>query len=295
MAASLPSVDSRQVRRNFARAAAHYAAAAVIAREINTRMLERLDYVKIEPQHILDLGCGTGGGLTALGERYRQAQVFGADLSEDMLRAGQGQRSRLRWLLPFLRGNSTPLLAADAQRLPLKSGTLGLIWSNLMLHWVPDPLAALHEMHRTLEVGGLLMFSTLGPDTLKELRACFPGGHEHTLRFVDMHDYGDMLVECGFADPVMDAETLTLTYATVDDLFRDLRQNGATSALAGRRSGLMGRQEWQSVCDAYEAQRVDGRLPATVEIVYGHAWKAAPRTTADGRAIVHFDPKLRLR
>lgn len=295
MSAPAAFVDSRQVRRNFARAAGNYAAASVIVREINSRMLERLDYVKIEPRRLLDLGCGTGGSLTALSERYRKAQVFGADLSEAMLSAGQGPRSRLRWLLPFLRASSTPLIAADAQRLPFKTGMLGLVWSNLMLHWVGDPLIALQEMHRTLEVGGLLMFSTLGPDTLKELRACFTDGHEHTLRFVDMHDYGDMLVESGFADPVMDVETLTLTYATVEDLFRDLRQHGATNALAGRRLGLMGQREWQGVCDAYETQRIDGRLPMTLEIIYGHAWKAAPRMTADGSAIVRFDPKQRLR
>ena len=284
-----PRVDSLKVRRGFARAASHYAAASVVAREINARMLERLDYVKIEPQRILDLGCGTGSGLTALAERYKKAQLFGADLSEALLREGQGQRFRLRWLLPFLRGNATPLVAADAGALPFKTAAFSLLWSNLMLHWSPDPVAALREMHRSLEVGGLLMFSTLGPDTLKELRACFSDGHEHTLRFIDMHDYGDMLVECGFADPVMDNERLTVTYAGVDELFRDLRQNGATNASIGRRSGLIGRDAWRTVCESYEKFRVEGRLPATLEVVYGHAWKAQPRTTEDGRSIIRFD------
>lgn len=294
MHAPLPRVDSGQVRRNFARAAAHYGAASVVAQEINARMLERLDYVRIEPQRILDLGCGTGNSLTALGERYRKAQLVGADLSEPMLRAGAGQRSTLRWLLPFLRGNATPLAVADAQALPFKAASFSLLWSNLMLHWAAEPLAALREMARVLEVGGLLMFSTFGPDTLKELRACFSDSHAHTLRFVDMHDYGDMLVECGFADPVMDVETLTVTYSSLDELFRDLRHNGAGNALFDRRKGMTGRGEWKTVCDTYERFRVDGRLPATLEIVYGHAWKAEPRQTADGRAIVRFDPKQRL-
>ena len=155
MSAAALFVDSRQVRRNFARAAAGYESAAVLQREIGSRMLERLDYVKIDPQRILDLGCGTGSSLAALGERYRQAEIIGADLSPAMLEAGRGQRSRLRWLLPFLRANKTKLLAADAAALPLLSGSQGLVWSNLLLHWLDDPLPAFREMHRVLDLGGL--------------------------------------------------------------------------------------------------------------------------------------------
>jgi malonyl-CoA O-methyltransferase len=221
--------------------------------------------------------------------------VLGADASAAMLLAGRGQRSRLRWLLPFVRGNTASLLAADVQALPLKNAALGLIWSNLMLHWLEDPLPAFREMHRALDVGGLLMFSTFGPDTLKELRSCFTDGYEHTHRFIDMHDYGDMLVGCGFADPVMDVEVLTMTYPGVDDLFSDLRRNGASCAMQERRRGLMGRKTWQAARAAYEKLLKDGRLPATFEIVYGHAWKAQPKKTADGSAIVRFDPKQRLR
>lgn len=290
-----PFVDTRQVRRNFARAAAGYDASAVLPREVASRMLDRLDYVKIEPQRVLDVGCGTGGSLAALSERYPKASVLGADASEAMLLAGRGQRSRLRWLLPFMRSNAASLLSADVQALPLKAASTGLVWSNLMLHWLDDPLPAFREMHRVLDVGGLLMFSTFGPDTLKELRACFADGYEHTHRFIDMHDYGDMLVACGFADPVMDVEVLTMTYSGVADLFRDLRRNGAACAMRERRHGLMGRKTWQAACANYEKLIKDDRLPATFEIVYGHAWKAQPTKAADGRAIVRFDPKQRLR
>jgi malonyl-CoA O-methyltransferase len=295
MSASAPFVDLRQVRRNFSRAAAGYDAVAVLQREIASRMLERLDYVKIEPVRVLDLGCGTGASLTALGERYPKAQVLGADVSEVMLNVGRGQRSRLRWLLPFLRGNKASLLAADAQALPLPPESVGMIWSNLMLHWLEEPRPALREMHRALDVGGLLMFSTFGPDTLKELRASFTDGYEHTQRFADMHDYGDMLLECGFSDPVMDAEVLTMTYSSLDDLFRDLRQGGAACAMQARRHGLMGRSSWSAACARDKALMREGRLPATFEVVYGHAWKSPPRKTADGSAIVRFDPKQRLR
>ncbi|MBI4741153.1 MAG: malonyl-ACP O-methyltransferase BioC [Betaproteobacteria bacterium] len=284
-------VDPRQVRRNFARAAAGYDAAAVLQREVGGRMLERLDYMRIAPQRVLDLGCGTGASLTALHEHYPKAQLLGADLSEAMLRAGRGGHARLRWLLPFLRGNKTALAAADAAALPFAKDAVDLLWSNLMLHWLDDPLPALREMHRVLDVGGLLMFSTLGPDTLKELRSSFGDGELHTQRFADMHDLGDMLVECGFADPVMDMEVLTMTYASLDDLFLDLRQNGATCAMRARRRGLTGRSAWRSMREKYESLAREGRLPATFEVVHGHAWKAPPKKAGDGRTVVRFDLK----
>lgn len=281
-------VDARQVRHNFARAAGSYDGAAILQREVGSRMLERLDYMRLEPQRVLDLGCGTGASLTALHERYPQAQTLGSDLSEAMLLAGRGQRSRLRWLLPFLRGSKAPLIAADANALPFTTASTGLLWSNLMLHWLDDPLPALREMHRVLSVDGLLMFSTFGPDTLKELRAAFDDGYDHTQRFADMHDLGDMLVACGFADPVMDMEVLTMTYTSLDDLFRDLRQTGAACAMQTRRHGLMGRVTWQGMRAKYEALAKEGRLPATFEVVYGHAWKAQPKKTEDGRTIVRM-------
>ena len=288
-------VDVCQVRRNFARAATHYDVSAVLAQEINRRMLERLDYVKIAPQRVLDLGCGTGGSLTALSERYRGAVVVGVDASEHMLQRAQGGHSRLRRLMPFLRGSRAPLLAADARSLPFRSNSFGFLWSNLMLHWMPDPLVALREMHRVIDPGGLLMFSTVGPDTLSELRASFDDGDAHVQSFTDMHDLGDMLIECGFSDPVMDAERLTLTYATVDDFFRDLRHTGATCALPLRRRGLMGRGAFAAVRERYESWRREGRLPATIEVIYGHALKVPPLTTEDGRAIIRFDRQSRFR
>jgi malonyl-CoA O-methyltransferase len=292
MDAATPLFDARRVRQSFTRAAASYDAAALLPREIGSRMLERLDYVKIQPGRIVDLGCGTGAALAALGERYPRASVIGVDFCEAMLRAGHRRHSRLRWMLPFLRGpKRASWLAADARALPLSSGIAGLVWSNLMLHWLADPLAALREAYRVLEMGGLMMFSACGPDTLKELRASFADGYEHTLRFVDMHDYGDMLVDCGFADPVMDAERLSVSYPSLEALFGELRQSGSISAASGRRRGLMGQRAWQAACAAYEKQCIEGRLPASFEVVYGHAWKAAPKKIADGRAVIRFASK----
>lgn len=282
-------VDCQQVGRRFSRVAASYHERDFFAREIDRRMQERLDYVTLKPKRILDLGCSRGASFPALAARYPDAELLGLDIAPAMLAAGRSQRAGWqRWL--GIGKNADPLrLAADATNLPLASRTVALVWSNLLLHWLDDPIPALAEAHRVLEVGGLLMFSTLGPDTLKELRSAFSDGYAHTQRFADMHDLGDMLVGCGFADPVMDMEVITLTYDDLDALFADLRTSGSMCAMKARRHGLTGRRSWEVARLAYEKLRRDGKLPATFEIVYGHAWKAAPKQTPDGRAIVRFD------
>lgn len=282
-------VDRRQVARRFSKVAASYGEADFFAREVDRRMQERLDYVKIEPQRILDLGCSRGASFPALAARYPSAQLVGLDVSPAMLDTGREQRvGWQRWL--GLGKQAGPLrLAADAANLPLKSRSTALVWSNLLLHWLDDPLPALAEAHRVLEVGGLLMFSTLGPDSLRELRAAFADGYAHTQRFIDMHDLGDMLVGCGFADPVMDMEVITLTYDDLDDMFAELRAAGSGCAMKARRHGLTGRGSLGAARAAYEAMRRDGKLPATFEVVYGHAWKVEAKQSADGRAIVRFD------
>ena len=282
-------VDRAQVARSFGRVATGYGDADFLVREIDRRMLERLDYVKLTPQRILDLGCSRGGSFPGLAAHFPDAQLIGLDLVPAMLSAGRARRPGWQRLLGM--GKGEPLhVAADAAKIPLKSRSTAIVWSNLLLHWLDDPLPVLAEAHRVLEVGGLLMFSTLGPDTLKELRAAFADGYAHTQRFIDMHDLGDMLVGCGFADPVMDMEVIRLTYDDLDAMFRELRAAGSSCAMKARRHGLTGRRGWAAACAAYERLRSDGKLPATFEVVYGHAWKAAPKQTEDGRAIVRFEP-----
>ena len=282
-------VDRQQVGRRFSKAAASYSDGDFFAREVDRRMQERLDYVKVEPKRILDLGCSRGASLVSLAERYPEAQLIGLDVAPAMLSEARPQRAAWqRWL--GLGKSAEPVrLAADAAQLPLKSRSTAVIWSNLLLHWLDDPLPALAEAHRVLEVGGLLMFSTLGPDSLRELRLAFADGYAHTQRFIDMHDLGDMLVGCGFADPVMDMEVITLTYDDLDAMFADLRAAGSSCAMKARRHGLTGRNSWAAARAAYEGMRRDGKLPATFEVVYGHAWKAEAKQTADGRAIVRLD------
>ena len=291
MAGKPPALDRAAIRRGHARFAARYDAAAVLQREIARRMAERLQYVKLAPARVLDLGCGTGTDFAPLAQRYPDAQMIGCDLAPAMLQRVGERVPWMRRVLPVLRRRAPQLVCADAEHLPLRAGSVGLVWSNQMLHWLDDPLPTLREAQRVLEVGGLFMFSSLGPDTLMELRRAFAAvdTEAHVHGFIDMHDVGDMLMASGFAEPVMDMEMITLTYDDLSALTRDLRHSGAANAAAGRRRGLTGHGVWQGVRAGYEALRRDGRLPATFEVVYGHAWKAQPKKTADGRAIVHFD------
>ena len=282
-------VDRPQVGRRFARVAATYDQADFFAREVDRRMQERLDYVKVEPQRIVDLGCSRCASHAGLAARYPQAQIIGVDIAPAMLQSGQAPRPGWQRWLGLGRAGGMQRLAADAVKLPLKSQSTAVVWSNLLLHWLDDPLPALAEAQRVLEVGGLVMFSTLGPDTLKELRGAFSDGYAHTQRFIDMHDFGDMLVSCGFADPVMDMEVLTLTYDSFDDMLGELRAAGSACAMTARRHGLTGRQAWVRARTAYEGLRRDGKLPATFEVIYGHAWKVAPKQIDDGRAIIRFE------
>ncbi|HEY0336783.1 MAG TPA: malonyl-ACP O-methyltransferase BioC [Burkholderiales bacterium] len=280
------ALDKRQLKRAFELAADKYDAAAVLQHEVCNRMLTRLDYIKVQPRTILDAGSGTGNAVTALLARYPQAALVALDLALAMLQRG---RTRLKWWqgLPGLRPPLHPV-CADIERLPLARESIGLIWSNLALQWVNDLPHTFAEMYRALEPGGLLMFSTFGPDTLKELRRAYEGtdGRTHVNRFADMHDIGDMLVGAGYADPVMDMEPFTLTYDDVLTLMRDLKSIGAHNVTHGRPGALSGKSLITSVRRNYEAFRVNGKLPATFEVVYGHAWKPQPRVSPTGRPVI---------
>lgn len=289
-------VDPRAVRRAFGRAAATYDAAAVLQREVGTRMAARLDYVKIAPALILDGGCGTGEAVGELGVRYPGARVVALDNAFPMVEAARARASRgrslLRRLLPGIaRGSSPPLcVCGDLNALPIRGVVFDLVWSNLALQWVNDAPRVFAEWRRVLKVGGLCTFTTFGPDTLRELRSAFArsDSHTHTNRFIDMHDLGDMLVDAGFADPVMDMEQITLTYPDAGALLHEMKHLGATNATRGRLHGLTGRARWQKMLAALDAMRRDGRIPATFEVVYGHAWKGEPKRTAEGHPIVRL-------
>ncbi|WP_121319221.1 methyltransferase domain-containing protein [Paraburkholderia sp. RAU2J] len=301
-----PAYDSRRLRRIFDRRAARFDEVAFLPREIAQRMRERLDYIKVAPSSVLDAGCGVGEDIPALRERFPEAPVFGSDLSHGMLTHAlhhdAGDTSWRRFLPASLGkalGARGPRFAqADFSALPFAAGAFEFIWSNLALHWHSRPDLVFPEWQRVLKVNGLLMFSTLGPDTLKELRGAYAeveaahgvASRKHVIDFVDMHDLGDMLVESGFEIPVMDQEVLTITYKSPGSLLADVRRWGAYPFEREASSSAVARRLHKALLAALEARRrADGTIALTFEVIYGHAWKAVPRTTAEGHGIVRIE------
>jgi malonyl-CoA O-methyltransferase len=270
-------LDKRRVRATFDRAAPGYDAAAPLQHEVCDRLLERLDLVRLAPRRVLDAGAGTGRGMRGLRRRYRRAELYGLDLSPAMLR--EARRRAGWWRRPSW-------VCADLEYLPFADATVDLLFSNLALQWCNDLGRTLRGFRRVMAPGGLLMFTTFGPDTLRELRTAWreaDADHVHVNAFLDMHDIGDALLRAGFSGPVMDMEMITVTYPHPGRLMADLRAIGATNANAGRERGLTTRARLRAVEAAYERFRLpDGVLPATYEVIYGHAW--APPVAAAGPA-----------
>jgi malonyl-CoA O-methyltransferase len=287
------AVDVLAARRFFARSATRTRYADSLAREVERRMVERLDYVRLAPERFLDAGCGIGHGVKQLADRYPDALPIAMDSAHALLAQARTGRSLFAQARALFSKRQPRLVCSDFSNLPFASRSFQLVWSNLALAWSRDPLEVFKEFRRVLDIGGLIMFSTYGPDTLKELRLAFAAADAwpHTLRFIDMHDLGDMLAAAGFSEPVMDMEIITLTYSDFDALAADLRLSGQANAARGRQRGLMGRGAFQAMRDAYECSRVQGRLPVTVEVVYGHAWRGESRVSLEGHSIIQTDFK----
>jgi malonyl-CoA O-methyltransferase len=287
-------IDVERVRTLFARPE-RLGAADFLRREVAQRMHERLQLVRIVPQRVLDAGCGGGHDLATLHKAYAAAQVLGLDASEPMLRTidGQGAKGLNRLFSKLMPAKSgVDLVCGDFAELPLGHASVDLVWSNLALHWHPQPDRVFAEWRRVLRVNGLLMFSCFGPDSLQEVRAAFADVDlaPHTLPFVDMHDFGDQLVEAGFSTPVMDMEKITVTYTDPAKLLAEVRALGGNPLTTGRK-GLLGRAAYARVLAGLEKQRrPDGTLPLTFEVIYGHAFRPEPKVTKDGEAIIRFTP-----
>ena len=287
-------IDQVRVRALFADPQ-RIAPSDFLRREIAARMHERLSLVRLAPGRVIDAGCGMGADLALLQKAYPGAQVIGVEAALPMAAAAAGApvpaRSLLSRLLPAKAG--IDLLCGDFGSFPFAPNSVDLVWSNLALHWHPQPDRVFAEWRRVLRVEGLLMFSNFGPDTFRELRSALATLDDaaHVLPFVDMHDFGDQLVEAGFSTPVMDMEVITVTYDTPEALLADVRALGG-NPLATRRRGLVGRAAWGRVLAALEAQRrPDGKLALSFEVIYGHAFRPAPRVTAAGEAIIRFAPR----
>jgi malonyl-CoA O-methyltransferase len=269
-------LDRASVRASFERASGTYDEAAVLQSRVADELLARVGTFNLRPQVVLDLGAGTGRGTAVLKQKFRRSQVVALDLAPGMLHEA---RRHQRLFHRFER------ICGDATRLPFGDNTIDVVFSSLMLQWC-DLDEAFSEVRRVLTPEGLFIFSTFGPDTLKELRAAWAhvDGYNHVNHFLDMHDVGDALVRAGLSEPVLDVDRLQVTYSDTTALMRDLKAIGAHNVTAGRSRGLTGKSRMQQMRSAYERFRRDGRLPATYEIVYGTTWGAAGRAGARGAA-----------
>lgn len=270
MSTSPYHLNKKHVRRHFERAATSYAEHARLQQIVATHLLERFDYIRITPERILDLGCGSGQISLPLQARYPQALLCALDIAFPMVKATwQNATKSAR--------NSISMLCADAEALPITGASVDLVVSNLMLQWCNDPGLVFAEVKRVLRPGGLFVFTTFGPDTLQELRSCWNCIDEgsHVNAFYDMHDIGDMLLHQGFTDPVLDADRFVMSYSELRDLLLELKGIGATNVTAGRARGLTGKNKFTKLTELYETLRSDGVLPATYEVIHGQAWVAS--------------------
>lgn len=280
-------VDKRLVRDSFNSAAAGYDRAAVLQKNVEAEALQRLELISHKPTRILDLGCGPGRASQALLKKYRKSEVVTADIAPAMLHLAKQKK---RWF------KAQRFVCLDGEQLPFAANSFDLIFSNLMFQWVNDLDQLFAGLARSLRPNGLLLFTTFGPDTLKELRQSWRqvDDYIHVNSFIDMHDIGDAMVRAGFEAPVLDMENFTLTYEKLTDLARDLKTIGAHNLTDGRRRGLTGRQRWRALEEAYEAFRENGRLPASYEVVFAHAWKPVSNEAGiegPAESVLKFHPR----
>jgi malonyl-CoA O-methyltransferase len=254
--------------------------------EVARRLFDRLKLIRLDAQHILDAGCGTGLRTALLRERFPKAHVISLDQSAALLARLRHDARLGAWSQRWARWRQLPLqevCCADLASTGLAPASLDLVWSNLAIHWHDRPHDVLKEWARLIRPNGLVLFSGWGPATGIELRQALAqaGLASATLPLVDMHDLGDLMVQQGFADPVMDQETLTLTYDQPAALLTDAWALGGNPN-PNRRASLVGRQWREQLMAALEKNRntQTGKLTLTIEVAYGHAWRSTSRRMA---------------
>ncbi len=279
-------IDKKSVISGFNRAAISYDKSAILQNEVCDRLLERLQWIKLEPKFILDLGSGTGYAVPILQKMYPHAKIIALDIAQEMLIFARNkyqvqnttsliQRISQKLLKEI---NSINYTCADAENLPFKNQTFDLIFSSLAIQWCEDTQGLFSELQRVLKPKGCLLFSSFGVDTLTELKQSWMTDKaevvsQHVNDFIDMHELGDAMLQSGLADPVMDSEMIVMEYAELNQLFKDLKQIGAQNHLSQRCKGLTTKTGYQLMLSNYKTFKLDnGKYPATYEVLYGHAW-----------------------
>lgn len=278
--------DKNAMRSAFGQAVDSYDAVAELQRLTADEMLSRLPFLAIKPENVLDLGCGTGRNLSQLQKHYPKARIWAVDIAEAMLKYARRQQGRDTLLSKWLPGRvAAPFIAGDAEMLPFADNSFDLVFANLTLQWC-DPTASFLELQRVLKPGGCLMFSTLGPDTLTELRQAWATVDEspHVNRFLDMHDVGDAMTRAAFGDVVLDVDMQRFHFASIKAVMRSLKDLGAHNVNQGRRRALTGKKRFRQMQAHYERFRENAGLPVSYEVVYGHGWagELPQQQTTDG-------------
>ena len=286
------SFSKQQIQQSFNKAAETYDAAAIVQREVCSRLLERLEYIKAQPEMILDIGSGTGQGTRGLARQYPDASIISVDLAENMLKKSRlialekhrnsGIVKQVQTALGKLIKSHQPNLkvshlCADAEQLPFADASVDLIFSNLTIQWCFDLSHLFAEFRRVLKPGGFMLFTTFGTETLKELKASWAevSDNVHVNDFVDMHDIGDALYNVQAENPVMDSEKIILNYPNIRQILLEIKAVGAHNQNDGRHKGLMSKSRLNAMYQAYEQFHTDHGYPVTYEVLYGHAWNPA--------------------
>jgi malonyl-CoA O-methyltransferase len=283
-------IDKKRAQASFNKAAASYEDAAVLQKHVLEEMFLRLKLLKINPNVILDLGCGVGNAGPNLKSSYKPHDLIYLDFAYDMLKKAE-EKNKDHFLKTFSSKTSQQFICADMEAIPLLENSADMVWSNLSLQWCNDLDHVFTQIAKILTHNGLFIFSTFGPSTLHELRDSLASfsQYSHINQFIDMHDIGDALIRCGFSDPVLDVDVYTLTYTTFKEILYDLKHIGAHNALQGRAKSLTGKGFLYQLERLYEVYRSDEKLPASYEVVYGHAWRVNKQS--DESSIVKFYPK----
>ena len=262
-------IRRRDVIRRFDFAAAAFADNDFVHRHAFDALLERMRPMQTKTARILDLGCATGAGSRQLAKSFRRSHVTSLDISQNMLANARLSRSR------FVRISE---LRADAMQLPLQPGSMDIVFANLLLPWIGNLDGFFTQIARVLRVGGLFVYSTLGPASLLSLRQAWSndGEHPHVNPFIDMHNVADAVLRAGLRDPVADVDPLLVSYRDLASLFRDLTATGARNCLRARFPGLTGKHQFQCMTDQLQSQFQGGSLSIELELIYGHAWGDGP-------------------
>ena len=266
-------LNSKDVQRRFDRAASRIDKVDFVSSTTRDGLFARLEPVLVEAKTVVDLGSATGSSSRLLSRRFRGAHIIAADLSGQMLEEAQTKRS---WF------SRTSAVQADARSLPFADQSIDVVFANLLLPWVDNPVLVFAEVARVLRSNGLFLFSTLGPDSLGELRMAWGDvdPDRHVRRFPDMHDIGDVAVRAGLGDPVLDVDRLAVTYRSTEALFEDLTTMGARNSLQHRDRSLGGGARFRAMASALDAMRTGGLITLDLELIYGHCWGPGARSPA---------------